>query len=200
MFNSIPYNVVFGPAEVWEAPVGTAFPTVVANPADPWVKVGTNGARDYTEDGVTFKKTQTVEKFRGLAGTGVKKYWRTEDDLMISLVLADVTIESLTRMLNYNPVTEGEASGGAETDVVGLSLPAGVEQRALLVRVPSPYMDGGVLQFEIPIVSQIGSPELKFAKSTPAGVQLDWTAIEDPDAANDYERYGRVRAQTAAAT
>ena len=44
--------------------------------------LGTNGARNYAEDGITVTHEQTIEQFRGLRGTGPVKAFRTAEQLI----------------------------------------------------------------------------------------------------------------------
>jgi hypothetical protein len=87
------------------------------------------------------------------------------------------------------------ADSGFKT--LGLSRGLDVPQRALLVRgaSASPYGEGWISQYEVPVVVQIGEPEVVFTKGEPAMLALEFVALEDPDAASDDERFGRLIAQ-----
>lgn len=199
--NSKPYEVISQPYTLYLAPVGTAFPAVDANPPGPWVKVGTSGDLNYTEDGVTVQHSQSVELWRALGSTGPRKAFRTEEEQRISLVLADLTLEQYALALNHNTVTTTPpASGVAGTKKIGLSRGLDMPQRALLVRGPaaSPYGENWNAQYEVPIAVQVGEQELTFQKGTPAGIALEWVALEDPSAASAVERFGRLVVQNAA--
>lgn len=196
-----PYEIVAQPFTVWIAPTGTAFPLIDAAPAVAWVKLGTSGDLNYTEDGVTVTHNQSIEKFRALGSTGPRKAFRTEEELHISLVLADLTLEQYAKALEHNTVTTTAAGAGtAGYKDVGLSRGLGVERLALLVRSPNgPYGDGWPMQYEVPIVVQVGEPEVVFVKGEPAGLAFEFEALEDPNASVEEERFGRVVAQHAAA-
>lgn len=199
MDNTAPFEIMAAPFTCWLAPVNTAFPVVDAAPAATWVQVGTSGPRSVTEDGVTVSLPQTTEKWRSLGSTGARKIFRTEEDCVISFVLADVSLEQVQIALNGNAITAVAASAGvAGTKTIGLTRGPAVTQYALLLRGPSPYMAAGVMQFEVPMVVQVGSPELVFSKGgDPAGVALQFEALESGSTAADY--FGRLVAQTAAA-
>jgi hypothetical protein len=197
-----PYEIVAAPFTLWVAPVGTSFPTIEEAPGGSWTKVGTSGDLNYTEDGVTVEHPQSVEFFRALGSTGPRKAFRTEEELLISLNLADLTLEQYALALNHNTVTTlAPAPGEIGSKKIGLSRGLEVPQRALLVRGAnaSPYGTGWGAQYEVPVAVQIGEPEVVFQKGEPAGLSLQWAALEDPDAASAAERFGRLVAQNAAA-
>jgi hypothetical protein len=193
-----PYEIIAQPFTLWVAAVDTAFPAVDTDPDGSWTKIGTSGDLNYTEDGVTVKHSQTVEVFRALGSTGPRKAFRTEEEMNISLVLADLTLEQYALAMNYNPVThDAPGVGTPGTKSLGLSRGLEVPQRALLVRGQgSPYGTGWAMQYEIPVAVQVGEPEVVFVKGEAAGLALEFMVLEDPDASDEAERFGRVVAQT----
>jgi hypothetical protein len=195
----VPYEVIAAPFVVWFAPVGEAFPLIDVAPAGNWLKVGTSGDLNYMDEGVTVQHAQSIERWRSLGDTAPRKVFRTEEDLMIRLVLADITLEQYRHALNMNAVTTVAAGAGtAGYKKIGLSRGSAVAQRAILVRGGvSPYGDGWNLQYEVPIAFQTGEPEVVYRKDEPAGLALEWTAIIDPSAASADERFGRLVAQHA---
>lgn len=198
MSNAVPYEVIAAPYTVWFAPIGEAFPAVNAVPGGNWLKVGTNGDLNYMDDGVTIANPQSIEPWRSLGDTGPRKVFRTEEDLIISLVLADVSLEQYRHALNMNAVTTVAAgSGTAGYKKIGLSRGSDVAQRALLVRGPSPYGADMFMQYEVPYAFQTGEPEVVYRKDVPAGLALEWTAIIDPAAVTPAERFGRLIAMNA---
>jgi hypothetical protein len=197
-----PFEIVAQPFTVYLAPTGTAFPDIDETPAVAWVKLGSSGDLNYTEDGVTLTHNQSIEKFRALGSTGPRKAFRTDEELHISLVVADLTLENYAKALEHNTVTTTAAGAGVPgSKKLGLSRGLGVERLALLVRSPNgPYGDGFAMQYEVPIAVQVAEPEVVFVKGEPAGLAFEFEALEDPAASVDEERFGRVVAQTAAAT
>jgi hypothetical protein len=193
MENTAPYEIIAAPCTLWLAPTGTAFPAIDEAPGGSWTKIGTSGDRNYIEDGVTVQHAETVAKFRSAGSTGVRKLFRTEEDLVITVTLADLTLEQYKQALNGNTVTDSVG----DPKKIGLSKGMTVTQYALLVRGPSPYGDDFNLQYEVPVVGQTGSQEVTFRKGEPAALQLEFTAVEDPNASSDDERYGRLKAQDA---
>lgn len=197
--NSTPYEIVAAPFEVWVAPLATAFPDVADVPAGGWVKIGTSGARNITEDGVTIQHSQSVEKVRSLASTGPVKAFRTEEELLISFTLMDISLEQYSHALNSNTVTTvAPATGVGGYKKIGLSRGLSVTQKSLLVRgtACSPYGASWNVQYEVPIAVQQGEPEVVFVKGEPAGLALEWCALED-STASETERFGRLVAQNA---
>jgi hypothetical protein len=193
-----PFEIIASPFTVWAAPVGEAFPDVDTAPAGNWSKIGTSGDRNYTEEGVVVSPSQSIEKFRPLGATGPVKAWRVTEDMAIRFTLADLSLEQLQYALNGNTVTDTPAAVNEPgTRKIGLSRGHQVTQYALLVRGGvSPYGDFA-MQFEVPVAILESSQEIQFQKGTPAGLLLEWSALEDPEAESDDERFGRLVAQDA---
>jgi|WetSurMetagenome_2_1015567.scaffolds.fasta_scaffold220713_3 hypothetical protein len=200
MNNAVPYEIIAAPFTAWIAPVGTAFPAVDADPAAPWTKVGSSGPLNYLDDGVTVEHAQTMNFFRALGDCGSRKAFRTEEDLKIRLTLADLTLEQYALALNSNAVSDTPAAVGTPGyRSVGLSRGFTVATVALLVRGPSPYGENFALQYEVPIAAQTGNPQPVYKKDAPAALALEWTALVDPNASDETERFGRILAQDAEA-
>lgn len=197
MFNSAPYEILAAPFTLYVAEVGTAFPDVDTLPGAGWTKVGTSGDRNASEEGVAIEHGHTVNVWRAAGSTGPRKAWRTEESMMVRMTLVDLSLEQYALALNHNAVTNTPAGAGTPgTKKIGLSRGTDLVQKALLVRGPSPYMENGAAQYEIPVAIQQGAPAPVFQKGEPAGLALEWQALEDPDAASDDERFGRLVAQT----
>lgn len=193
MANELPYEIIAGPLEVYIAPVGETMPAVTAEPpAGNWVLLGTVGDTEYSEEGVHVRHTETVEDYKSLGSTAPVKSFRTEEGLMISFVLNDLTLEEYSRVLNLNTVA---LSSNDKT----LSMYKGgpVATRALLVRGADmgPYGTAYNIQWEIPRVRPSGDQDIVFAKGAPAGLQVEFTALIDLDAASDAARFGLIRTQ-----
>jgi hypothetical protein len=198
--SQAPYEIVAAPFTLWVAPTGTAFPDISQTPGVSWTKVGTSGDLNYSEDGVTVSHPQTVEKFRALGSAGPRKAFRTEEELVISMTLHDLTLEQYALAMNYNTVTTVAAgSGTAGVKKLGLSRGLDVPQRALLVKGAdaSSYGTGWGSQYEVPIAVQTGEPEVVYVKGEPAGLMLQFEALENPAAATPAERFGRLVTQNA---
>lgn len=189
-----PFEIIAKPLTLYLAPVGTAFPNIDAAPAAAWVKVGTSGDKNYEEDGVTVSHDQSIEGFRPAGGTGLRKVFRTEEDLAIGVTLADLSPDQYAKAINNAAVT----TVAAATGVAGqkhFSLQRGLEVAlfALLARGKSTVNDAFNAQYEVPIAYEGGSPAPVHSKGAAAGLELSFMAIED-----DVLGFGKLRNQTAA--
>lgn len=188
-------NIINGPLSLYFAPVGTTFPDIDDEPPTGFTLIGTSGAKNYTEDGVSVAMNQSIEEFRGLATTHALKAFRTEEETIVTVTMADLTLTEVRRALNENAVNVTAAGGGiAGVDDISLDRGAVVNTIALLVRGlgKSPQFATGNLQFELDKAYEGGSQELTFVKGEPAGVLLEFHALED-----DSGNVGRLLAQTA---
>lgn len=191
-----PYEIIGAPLTLWLAPTGTAFPLIDAAPAVDWIKVGTNGDRSYSDAGVTVSHSQKIDQARPAGATGPIKAWRSEEDLMISLTLWDLTLEQYMYALNgVAAAATAAAAGTAGFKTTGLSRGVEITAYALLARGESPYGAGWNAQYEVPRCYQSASPKTVFVKGKPAALDLEFTALEDLTAATDAERFGRLVAQ-----
>lgn len=191
-----PFEIVAGPLTIWLAPPETAFPAIGADPAGPWVMVGTSGTRNYSNDGVSLQLNQTVAEARPAGALGPVKAWRTEEDALFGVTLWDLTLEQFTLALNgVVPAATAAGAGTAGFKKLGLSRGHDVKTYSLLARGASPYADDMIAQFEVPHCYQSGSPNSVFNKGVPVGLQLQWKALEDLEAASEDERFGRLLAQ-----
>jgi hypothetical protein len=195
-----PYEIIMAPYEVWLAPIGEAFPDVDETPGGNWELLGTNGVKNYSEDGVTVTHEQTLEAHRTLGTTGPVKVKRTEESLMVELILEDLSMEHYAKVLNDVVVTDTPAASGTpgHRDIT-LRQGSEVATFAALVRGPSPYADNMAAQYQIPRVYQGANPAPVFTKGEAAGLQAQFIALEDPNASTDEERFGKLVAQDAAA-
>ena len=196
MENDAPFEIIAAPAKIWVAPVGTAFPNISTLPNTDWTLLGKAGDKNISEEGVTISHPQSVEVFRALGGTGPRKIVRTEEDCMISFTLLDLTLEMYRRLLNGNPITQVEATatvGGSRK----LAIQRGrlVDQFALIAEGPSPYGENWALRFKVPIIVNVGEPEVVFQKGEPAGLLFELQAIE-----HETDGFGEIEAQIAAPT
>lgn len=204
MSSGIPYEIVAAPFWAYVAPVGTAFPDIDEDPSVSWTLIGTSGPLNYDESGVSVKASQKTDVWRALGSTGPRKAFRTEEELKISLKLADVSLEQYSQALNGNTVSTVAAAGpAAGYKSIGLSRGLEVRQYALLIRGNdvSPYGTGTTedwnMQYEVPRAFQSGDPDVVYTKGKPAELALEWTALEDTAATSDDERFGRLIAQNA---
>jgi len=192
-----PFEIIAAPFTAYWAPLGEDFPDIDETPGGAWTLIGASGSRNYSDEGVTVAHDQTIEQFRGAGATGPMKVQRTEENLAVRFTLWDLTLEQYRLALNQNaPATTAAGTGTPGFKAVQLYRGVDVQLLALLLRGKfSPEGEGWATQYEIPACYQSGSPEPVFAKGAPAGLALEFTAIEDPDAAEDEERFGRLVVQ-----
>jgi hypothetical protein len=202
MRNAVPLEVLAAPFTMYVAPVGTAFPDVDETPdSSDWTLVGAAGPLNYDEAGINVEHAQSMAFWRSLGDAGSRKVFRSSEDLKIGLMLVDVTPEAYSFALNGNSVTTTPAGAGTPgTKKIGLSRGFTVDTRAVLLRGPSPEMEDGVMQYECPRAAQTGEPKPVYTKDKPAMLQIEWTALVDPDAADPSEYFGRIVVQTAVAS
>ncbi len=196
-----PFEIIAAPLVVWQAAIGESFPLVDVAPSGNWVKVGSSGDRNITEDGVTVSHPDETETFYSVGGTGPVKVFRVREGFMCRFLLADISLEQYRHILNDNSIVDTAASSGvAGIRELDLYRGTGVGQVALLIRGEfSAYGDSMVTQFQIPNCYQTGSPEPVFVKGVPAALAFEYTAIEDPLAATADDRFGKLVMQDAAA-
>jgi hypothetical protein len=183
-----PFQIIAGPADVYIAPVATAFPAVNAVPGAGWVALG------QTEGGVTVRHAQDIEPISTDQHTGAVKAIRTGEGLEVEFSLAELTLENYKFVLNNATVTS--AAGPPATKTVGLYKGVEVAIHALLVKGPSPYMNSQ-MQYQVPVVYHDGEPELEFVKDDKAVLACTFTALEDLTAVSAADRFGKLVAQSA---
>lgn len=199
--NSIPYEIVGMPADIYIAAANATFPDIDAtpNPAT-WTKLGTNGSLNYTPDGVKAGHPQSFNIFRSLGSAAPRKVFRTEEDGKYGVTVADMTLEQFEEVLGNAVTAVTSVAGTADLKKIGLSRGLNIATVALLIRIAggSPYMANGNLQYEIPYAQYTGSPEVAWRRDNPALLEMEWMALVDPNAASDDEQLGRLVAQTGA--
>lgn len=195
-----PYSMVVGGADIYLAPVGESYPDVDAAPSGNWELLGSSGKKDYSEDGITINHEQTLNQFRSLGSTGPRKVSRSEENLTVTGVLEDLTLEQYAKILNDVSVSTGTTSGsGADTKEITTRQGVDVSVFALLIRIPNAYGNGWLAQAEIPRVYQSDNPSPVYSKDEKAGLSFTFTALEDENAATDAERFGKIIHQTSEA-
>ncbi|PAL20222.1 hypothetical protein [Sphingopyxis sp. GW247-27LB] len=193
-----PYEIVSGPLTLYLAPVGTAFPLIDAAPAAEWKMVGTSGDKNYSDDGVSVQHSQSINKVRPAGSVGARKALRTEEDMMVTVTLWDNTLEQYALALSgVDPAATAAGVGTAGFKKIGLSRGEEVKQYALLARGKSAYDEKYAAQYEVPRCYQAASPTVLYNKGVPAGIELNFDALEDLAAAIETELFGRLIMQTA---
>lgn len=195
MTNVAPYEILATPFEAYWAAAGTAKPAIDDDTLTGWTKIGTRGADEYDADaGVTVTHEQSVNEYRGLRGTGAIKAFRTSESLKIAFEVNDISLESYALALNKLPSAVEDIGSRA----LGLHQGSIPQTLALLLRsVDGPYGANSPMQYWVPNVYESGSPAVVWKKGEPAGLALEFTALEWLDAANEGLRFGVLEAQDA---
>lgn len=188
-----PYEVfASGAFDIYLAVPNQADPVINVAPPGAWIKVGVAGSQDYGEDGIAVRKSTEENSVYGLGLYGVRKVFRTRESLVITCPLMDATLEAFRDAFNQTAVTTIVGPPAIKT-IPLLENSSTPTTRALLIRgANSPYMDGGGLQWWVPIVYQTGDTEAALKKADPITLELEFTAIAD--ATNGF---GKITAQTA---
>ncbi len=197
-------EIVNGPFDVWSAPVGESYTDIDVAPAGNWLKIGTNGARHYNEDGVVIEASQEFEKRSGLGGTEVLKIMRVLEEFKVKFTLFDLFSLEWVKALNLAVGTTDTASGAGTGGHQSFDLLRGltVNEQAILIRGTdkSPDLVTENIQFEIPRVVQVGSLETTFSKGGEAGLSFELQAVADYTYNSGNSPYGRLLLGDAAAS
>ncbi|AEQ50750.1 hypothetical protein [Pelagibacterium halotolerans] len=198
---SEPFEIIAAPFTLYFAALGTAFPAIDAEPGVDWTMIGTSGDKDYDPEGVLINHSQAINTPRGLGSTGPIKAFRTDEDMIISATVWDVTLENYRLAINSNAITTTAAGvGTAGQKSLGLHRGRRVQQLALLARgMESPYGADMRMQYEVPRCFMSGNPQPQYRKGEPAGLAFEFTALEDLNAVSEDEQFGRLVIQHQAA-
>jgi hypothetical protein len=204
MSNTVPYEVIAAaPIALYTHTAGTAKPSldtaasalVIAG----WSKVGISGDLSYDDGaGVSVEHPQNIVKWRSLGDSGSRKVFRQDEDCTVKVKVVDLRLETYALALNGNTVNTTPAGmGTVGYKSIGLSRGLSVNTKALLVRLLiSPYGEDWIGQYYFPRVALVGTPTVQYMKTTPAGLELAFDALVDPDQA-EQERFGVLEFGTA---
>ena len=186
-----PYQIIQGPADVFVAPVATAFPALnvtssTNSPPAGWTALGK------TQGGVSVKYGQTVDQITADQMTGPIKAVRSAESLDVTFSLIELTVETIAYILNQQTVNV--VTGPPHDHDIPIHRGRSVARNALLIRGDSPY-GNWFMQFEVPVVVMTDSPQMDFAENKVAAMQCTFTALEDLTQASDANRFGTLRAQ-----
>jgi hypothetical protein len=190
-----PYEVICAPYVAYLAPTGTAFPSLTTDPSvtTPWTTLGISGALSQTDTGVTVTNSQTISTFVPGGSTAIRKAWRTAEELMVALEIADMTTATYALIMNDATINTVAPTTSVPGDT-HIEMKRGVQVAAfaLLVRGISPYQEAYSAQYEIPACYDAGNPAPHFSKQGPATLTVEFHAYE-----LTYGTLGTWRAQTA---
>ena len=113
MNNAKPFELVAGPIALYSATADTEAPDLEVDPTSvSWSLIGKSGANNYSEDGVTVTPEQSLETQRVLGSTAPRKKYRTEENLMLSATIMDMTLETFAFAMNKASITTTAAIEG----------------------------------------------------------------------------------------
>jgi len=185
--DSAPFEVIVQPYEIWLSPTGTAFPLIDVAPISPWEKLGTTGNQRYSEDGVTVTLNQTVVYHRVAGLTQPVKASRTEEEMIVSVMVQDLSLEQFTKAIANVAVTDTPAvasPSAAGFRSIELDRGTALTEFAVLVRGNSPYGPAASgnwnMQFQIYRAVVSGNPAIQLTKGQAAALAFEFTTIYDP--------------------
>lgn len=183
-------EVVSGPLEVWTAEVGATMPNFGEEPGEEWTRVGTNGSRNYDEEGVTLAHPETITEWYSLGSTLPIQVFRSREGTIVGLMMADMTLEQYAYALNGNTVTE---DGGVRS--IPLVRGFNVKEYAVCVRGQSPYDPTLKRQYNLPRAYQRAEQDIKAVKDKPAMLKLEFVVLKDLSAESEEESGGTLLAE-----
>lgn len=195
----LPEEIICAPFTIWTAPVGTAFPDIESEPSVAWTKIGSRGARSYSDDGVIAQHTHRNETTLPAGNQAPSHSFTGSEEYRIRVQLLDMTLEQYAHALGGSPVaTTAQGAGIAGKRVIGLNINPRLNKRfSIMVRGPSAYNQELNAQFEIPVAKETGGgPQLVFRRGAPVGISLEFIALENPEAPSADQLFGRLVMQT----
>jgi hypothetical protein len=191
MGNNLPYEIIVGVAQVYLAVPDTTFPDVDETPGAAWVSLGCTD-----DDGVTVTHNRKYnEHYKGCSPMVQKVTLDTANE-EIAFNLAEITPQRYAKLLDDVAVTAVAAAAGTPgTQYFRIEPNLWPTQFAMLIRGPSPLMDGSA-QYEYSRVSVSDNVEVKYSKSDASVLACKFTAFEDTLYPG---RFGTYRAQAAVA-
>lgn len=193
-----PTELVAAPLTLYVAPIGSTVPLLDTAPSSPWVLVGTNGVLDYDSAGLTVTHNQTLGTWTSVGSTYPQGVWRTDEQVEVSVTLADTTATSYALALNDVSVTTVAATtGNPGYSQVPLLQGIQVNAFALLCRGISALNQTMACQYVLPAAYQAANPAPVYKKGAPAMLALTFANLLDP---NNGASAGFFQQQSAART
>ncbi len=186
------YQILVGVGRLYVAPLSTAFPAVNVTPGASWTDLGE------TKGGVTITVDQTVAEFSTDQRTGPIKAIRTEESLLVETKMAQATLENMAQVMGTTVTDTPPGAGTIGTRKVGMTRGVNVAEYAFLFRGDSPYGDFPA-QYEVPRGYFGGAQAFEHSKENSTDIPCEFHALCDLTAANEFEQFGRLVAQDAAA-
>lgn len=182
--STINPTIVRGPYDFYVAPVGTAFTGVlsIGSLDVAWKKFAARGIRSQGDGGLTISHKQKLDEFRGQSNV-IQDIARSEEDVIVSLEVADVSMEALSYALNSNLVTTTAPSSGIKGHKkMPVARGPEVAALALLIIIKSTQVVGEKGVLYIPKAVQTADNDNVGTKSSPAMTKYEFKAVEGPAA------------------
>lgn len=177
-----PHEIVASPLTIYLAPVGTAFPDIDADPADPWDLLGTEGAKNYDDAGVTVAHGETVADFTPAGSTMPSKRFRTAEDFLISLNLVDLGPTAYAKVMNDAEITQIPPEiGQAGVDSFSLFRGDQVNSFAVLAKGMSTVDNELALQYQFSKAHVSVDGDVVWKKGIPAMLPTKIQAVRHSD-------------------
>lgn len=194
-----PTELVAAPLTLYIAPIGSTVPLLdVSPPTGTWTLLGTNGTNDYDSAGLTVTHNQTLGTWTPVGSTYPAGVWRTDEQVTVSITLADTTATSYALSLNDVAVTTVAATTGSPGySQVPLLQGLQVNAFALLCRGISALNQTMAAQYILPAAYQAANPAPVYKKGAPAMLALTFANLLDP---NNGASAGYFQQQSAART
>ena len=173
-------HIVYGPADIYLAPVGTAEPASpsAALPND-WVVLGQVNAEGIEESGITLRYNDTLFRQKVLGNTATISARLTAQDLEVSVSVVDMRPEVFAQVTGVDVTSRDAAPQVTGTKRVTLKRPVRPREFAVLVlQQDSPY-DGVDLraQYWFPRMVLDNRGETSFVKQPAAMIALTLLAL-----------------------
>lgn len=168
-----PFEMVSGPIEVHTAPEGTLAPEISASPPNPWVRMGANGDKSISDDGLTVNFEEEINDQMVLGSTVPQKAFRVSESIMYDFTLFDLTAEMFAIAMSGLPVSDtpaGTGTGGYRS--VPLVRGFNILYQAFLFRGISPYADNMNVQYWLPKGYAGFNGEVQYQKGEAAGLGI----------------------------
>ena len=144
--------------------------------------------------------TEEIDVRRVLDSSAAHALFRKDQDLLITLGLLDISVETFASAMGEQAPQEvlpGTGTPGyMEAELLRLVSPVGEDQqvsyRSFLVRTPSPYGDNMIAQFWVPKAYASLSGPLTYTKGEAVQLDVEILAVLD-----ETHGYGQYRAQNA---
>ena len=170
-------TLMLGAGTVYYADIGEAMPDVDAAPGGGWTLIGTLGARDYDEAGISILSDVNTSDINSLGALRPECVVPTDIDLRVTLSLMDMSTAQLAVAFGFNTVAA--EAGPPAVNRLSLNMPDNFVAKALLVRFDgkSPDFQTGSAQYEFSNCIELGSKDINYNKESAAMAALEFKIL-----------------------